>query len=516
VTVLKRLSLFFNTLRYLKPVQIRYRLYYLLRERVRQLTGHRYCLSTPTRGRRLSFAKAPSASASWQGQNRFVFLNIAHDFGDRIDWDYEEYDRLWTYNLNYFEFLMQPEIGRDEGLRLIRAYIEGFSKNRVGLEPYPLSVRLINWIRFLSLYGIEDSEIDAALYSHYAVLLDNLEYHLLGNHLLENSFSLLFGGAYFDDDTLYQTAQSVLSEQLDEQVLSDGAHFELSPMYHQIVLGRLLDSINLLQHNFHCKNELLPFMQRKSERMLGWLDCISFSNGDIPLFNDSAPGVAHTTAQLRSYAHTLGIEPEEVLLGESGYRKYTGNRYELVIDAGPIGPDYQPGHGHCDMLSFVLYVDGRPCIVDTGSSTYEDGERRHTERATFSHNTVAVAGREQSEIWGAFRVARRARIKKLEEGSSFLEAMIEGFPPLHIRHTRRFEFHDDSIVIKDSLSNSAEAYSRFHFADEKAREMVELVSTGEQIERSYWRATGFHSLIPAPCVECRFTRYMRNELRITI
>jgi uncharacterized heparinase superfamily protein len=250
--------------------------------------------------------------------------------------------------------------------------------------------------------------------------------------------------------------------------------------------------------------------------MLGWLKCITFSNGDIPLFSDSAPGVAPSTEQLLDYAHTLKVKPDDMRLGESGYRKYTGNRYELVIDAGPIGPDYQPGHGHCDMLSFVLYVDGRPCIVDTGSSTYEDCERRHTERTTFSHNTVAVAGREQSEIWGAFRVARRARIKKLEEGSSFLEAMIEGFPPLHIRHTRRFEFHDDSIVIKDSLSNSAEAYSRFHFADEKAREMVELVSTGEQIERSYWRATGFHSLIPAPCVECRFTRYMRNELRITI
>ena len=81
------------------------------------------------------------------------------------------------------------------------------------------------------------------------ILLDNLEYHLLGNHLLENGFSLLFGAYYFQDENLYKKAKEILEKELNEQILDDGAHFELSPMYHQLMLFRVLDCINLVKHN---------------------------------------------------------------------------------------------------------------------------------------------------------------------------------------------------------------------------------------------------------------------------
>ncbi len=74
-----------------------------------------------------------------------------------------------------------------------------------------------------------------------------------------------------------------------------------------------------------------------------------------------------------------------------------------------MGPDYQPGHTHCDTLSYELLFDGRRVVIDTGVYDYEPGERRHRSRSTAGHNTVMVDGAEQSEIWGVFRVARRAR-----------------------------------------------------------------------------------------------------------
>lgn len=52
--------------------------------------------------------------------------------------------------------------------------------------------------------AIEDKEIDTNLYKHYQILMGNLEYHLLGNHLLENSFALLFGSYYFEVEAMYQ------------------------------------------------------------------------------------------------------------------------------------------------------------------------------------------------------------------------------------------------------------------------------------------------------------------------
>ncbi len=46
-----------------------------------------------------------------------------------------------AYNLNYFEFLNQRTITVNEGLKLIDEFIETISNNKVGLEPYPISLR---------------------------------------------------------------------------------------------------------------------------------------------------------------------------------------------------------------------------------------------------------------------------------------------------------------------------------------------------------------------------------------
>jgi uncharacterized heparinase superfamily protein len=48
-------------------------------------------------------------------------------------------------------------------------------------------------------------------------------------------------------------------------------------------------------------------------------------------------------------------------------------------------------------------------VVDTGVFEYEPGQLRHHVRSTLAHNTVSIDGDEQSEIWGEFRVARRAK-----------------------------------------------------------------------------------------------------------
>ena len=61
----------------------------------------------------------------------------------------------------------------------------------------------------------------------------------MGNHLLENGFSLLFGSYYFRDEKLYSKAKEIIKTELREQILDDGAHFELSPMYHSIILHRI-------------------------------------------------------------------------------------------------------------------------------------------------------------------------------------------------------------------------------------------------------------------------------------
>ena len=233
----------FNTVKSLKRKQIYYRLYYIFRNNFFKKTYNKTLKTIITP---LKWSNYIVNNTSFHANNNFSFLNQNEDFKDQIDWSFSKFGKLWTYNLNYFDFLNQENISEEEGLRLIEDYIEKESSLFVGKEPYPISLKNINWVKFLSKNKIQNQKINQVLFNHYQLLMDNLEYHLLGNHLLENSFSLLFGSLYFKDIKLYRKAVQILKKELDEQVLNDGAHFELSTMYHQIICTRLLDCIKLL------------------------------------------------------------------------------------------------------------------------------------------------------------------------------------------------------------------------------------------------------------------------------
>jgi len=221
----------------------------------------------------------------------------------------------------------------------------------------------------------------------------------------------------------------------------------------------------LIENSSWKEKELLGLMQNKAKLMLGWLNMMTFKNGSIPLFNDSANKIAPTTLELNTYADRLDVKPDKIVLSESGYRKVETDTYELVVDIGNIGPDYIPGHAHSDTFNFELNIDGTPIVVDTGTSTYETNERRTLERSTDSHNSVMVNNKNQSEVWGGFRVAKRAKITKLVEKDNVIEATHDGYKSMNIYHTRKFTSLDSSIVIEDSISGSvlnAVAYLHFH------------------------------------------------------
>lgn len=505
----------FHTLRYLKARQIFYRVYYLIRKKLRKpiLPLSEVCCAAKVFS--LVLVEPVPRQHSLSGRC-FTFLNRAHDFSPEIDWDFSCYGKLWTYNLNYFDFLNQQGADKDEGLQLIREYLIDLPNRANGLEPYPTSLRIINWVKFLVRHQIQDEQINQAIYRQALHLLNNLEYHLLGNHLLENGFALLFAACLFPEGPFSLKVEEILHAELGEQILSDGSHFELSPMYHQIILDRLLDGVNLLQTNRLLPN-LLPLLRDKASIMLGWLQQMTLANGEIPLVNDSAFGIASTTSQLMAYAGRLGVATLVCPLVVSGYRKIAKSSYEMLIDVGKIGPDYLPGHAHSDTFNFVLSVQGRSLIVDTGTSTYETSARRLLERSTAAHNTVQVDGLEQSEVWGSFRVARRAKVRELEEGDDVIRGWHDGYCRVGARHTREFEFTDESVRIYDFIKSAKkhDSIARIHFHPdvEVALEGDFIVAGAARISfshsdsvilREYSYAPEFNTLVPAKMVEVRF------------
>jgi len=508
---MKKFILLVNTVKYLKIRQIFFRLYYSARAKIRNIFGFKYIFSKESKSTTLKFIKS-CASYSVFRDNEFNLLNLSKRFDDKIDWNYKDYGKLWTYNLAYFEYLREKS-----DLNLIYDFIDHISNIKEGLEPFPISLRGINWIKFLTAYAIEDKKIDDSLYAQYYILLNNLEYHLFGNHLLENGFSLLFGAYYFKDEKLYAKATVILKTELDEQILEDGGHFELSPMYHQIMLFRVLDCINLLQNNSWKNSELLTYLKKKASIMLGWLQNITYKNGNIPLLNDSANHIAPTSNELFDYANNLNVSMVNKKLGKSGYRKVLKDRYECILDVGYIGASYIPGHAHSDTFNFELNIDKKSFIVDSGLSTYEINERRFYERSTKAHNTVEVLKKDSSEVWGGFRVGNRAVVTEIIEKQNYIRATHDGYKKDYVLHTRSWKFETNKIIIVDELNKEIDATVRFHFhPDIKEEEILKRVSIENSTFKikNYMYACEFNKLATAKYIEINFNKNCRVKISI--
>jgi uncharacterized heparinase superfamily protein len=407
-----------------------------------------------TRPRKGEWEIGIQRECSQTAPNRFRFLNQER----RIEsWNDPGTPKLWLYNLHYFE---SPTAD------LIQKWI---AENPVGKgngwEPYPLSLRICNWIKW-SLAGnpLEQSALESlALQTSY--LAQTVEYHLLGNHLLANAKALLFAGALFEGAVAEDWLASglrIMTAQLPEQVLADGGHYERSPMYHSLILEDVLDLVNL----HRTWPDLLPDWSKVAGRMLGWLQNMTHPDGRIAFFNDAAFGVAPEVVALTNYAERLAIQPEQLPLGDSGYIRLENDCAVVLFDAAPIGPDYQPGHAHADTLSFELSVRGRRTIVNSGTSTYEKYADRHIQRGTASHNTIRIDGQDSSEVWSAFRVARRARpIEASTDGRAFARASHTGYLRLKdpVRHTRTLELLPDALVISDAVEARGRHYVEIYF-----------------------------------------------------
>ncbi len=462
------LSMYFHTIKYLKTEQIFFQLYYKVCAKLRKQFGVKDKYTFYKAGWRLAFLSFPEKRISCKGENVFEFLNLTNTFDGT--WDERTMGDLWRYNLNYMDFILQPDMDVADGVKWIECFIDSAFKNSIAADPYPISLRGINWIKFVSLHWDELSvsqrrKIDTFLYSQYKILLRRTERHLLANHYLENGFSLLFAAVYFRDKSFWQKAKRIVGHQLEEQILDDGAHYELSPMYHCIILERLLDCYNLLYGVDDSYFDGLPAMRNllaeKASRMLSWLDAIVVADDCIPLLNDSAYGVALLPCELREYATRLGLEWSCGVLGDSGYRRVIRPDYEAVLDMAHLGVSYNLGHAHADSATFLLWVKGHELLVDTGTSTYNVCKQRDYERSTRAHNTVVVDGENSSKVWGAFRCAQRAQTEILEDGPDVYTLCHNGYAQKVCR--RSFVCKEDFLEIIDTIAGNAPYVSEAYF-----------------------------------------------------
>jgi uncharacterized heparinase superfamily protein len=483
------------------------------------------------------WAKQASRRASLTGPARFVVLNRSVDLDGPTGWNDPTLDKLCLYNLHYFDDLNAVDASKrtDWHYALIERWIsENPPAEGVGWDPYPLSLRMVNWIKWAQSGNRLSSDALHSLAIQARYLAKRLEFHLLGNHLFANAKALVFAGCFFAGDEAAawrQLGMNILSREIPEQILADGGHFERSTMYHSLALEDMLDMVNLLNahpDSFDKWSETASEWPGLVRKMIRWLATMCHPDGEISFFNDAAKGIAPLPGELFRYAERLGIRHADqagdgvIWLKASGYIRVQRADVVLIADVAPIGPDYLPAHTHADTLSFEFSVGGKRLVVNSGTSRYGLGKQREYERSTAAHSTLEINSESSSEVWAGFRVGRRAYPLEVavEEsvGSVIIRAGHNGYwrLPGHPVHRRQWALGDHSLEVSDSIKGDySSAVARYFLhPDTEIRTDLGRDSAVLGDIRCHWTSTGaslaiiasqyfpeFGLEVPASCIE---------------
>ncbi len=409
-------------------------------------------------------------------------------------WFFDNKSPLWNHNLHYFEYLFaltkQYEDSKEKVyIKKVKEYITAWitsnpqgSKNSAW-ECYPIALRLPNWIDLYSLIkkNIADDPEFQKLFIHtifdqYSYLLNHLEKHLLANHYFEDLKALVIASIFFDDDKVREIATTKLIEQCAEQICEDGMHYERSPMYQKILLEDLI-RVEIALESVGNKNEIIKGYIKK---MLDVAYSLESGLDRLPLFNDCGKNISKSIeALVKASENRLQISPEKKCsFPKSGFYIFEFNDgWKLVVDGGQPGPDYSPGHAHCEAMAFELFHSGKPIIVNCGTFAYQSDQRSFF-KSTEAHNTVRVSGVEQSECWSSFRMSRRARIKDVQTDKQSISMQLIDYLGHEIKRT--ISINSDFIEVLDESDNK-QLESFLHFTEDVYKKKV-VIQNGQTSE----------------------------------
>lgn len=362
-------------------------------------------------------------------------------------------------------------------------------------SPLELSVRGINWIWCLGFLrgskaldkkrftGILDN-----LYLHAISVAANIsKYSSANNHLMGELAFLRIISAVFphfrESPKWEEMSEKGLDEEIFNQVHEDGVGAEQCTNYLMFSLNLFIDAMMIAKGRMPRKyhQRLLnsqKFLKSLMQNRESLLEIGDSDYASIPVVSGQerrAPETVNAILQIcgkspygrSEYAFWLTgqvadksrkeDEPKSVFFNKGGYLVSVNKDASLIFDCGPVGYLSTAGHGHCDMLSFILSVKGKDFFVDPGTYVYHGNRRwRDYFKSTAAHNTVMVEGREQSEILGNFIYGRKARCKVLRQSvgkqRDTISAVHDGFAPkAYHKRTLVHDKENRTIRLEDKI-----------------------------------------------------------------
>ncbi len=430
---------------------------------------------------------------------RFKFLNEERNLAYPLkQWQYNEWSRLWKFNLHYFDWSRNwlTDIllnNRNKYTSCFPELVDNWIDNNPlaegdGWHSYTISLRIRNWILWLRfLPDLATKKRIESLWIQTCWLFDHPEKCHGGNHWLENIISLIISSLQFNSNhskKIYDVSIKNLESELAYQILEDGGHEERSSSYHILILERLTELGVFLQY---FKNERPKWLIGKIKKMIDWVETVSLSNGKMPRFNDSPSDLYDSKKDILNFASSFINQNNTALspirknlisliiknninkrnigvikkskslsirkLKDTGwYFLNPSNDWELIFKNGIPCPKHLAAHAHSDQLSFDLLFKGIPVFAEVGTSGYENIDERIYERSGEAHNLIQFAINsnnnsqnlnwlESVEVWKSFRSARRSipiysSIKMFGKKNLSVSGEHNGFHRYGISHRR--------------------------------------------------------------------------------
>lgn len=394
----------------------------------------------------------------------------------------------------------------------LRSWIE---QNPYGRGPnwncaMEVALRAINLLAAFEAFR-HSPNLDAALLRTFLQLLQqhagyierNLEFSYLttSNHYLSDVIGLTWLGLMLPEladaqDWIEFGGEEMLQE-MEKQVLSDGADFEASTGYHRFVTELFLYTFWLSRSN---GAEIEEKYWTKLKQMLMYVRALMRPDGYAPLIGDTDSGQVLPFIRRRADEHAYLLEIGAKVFNDptladtkhltsqafpqaGTYIMRDGDLY-LCFNASGAGLNGRGSHGHNDALSIEVSAGGRPFIVDPGTYVYSaDLAKRHEFRSTAYHSTVQIDGKEQNTIHvdSPFVIGNEAQPRVLEWKTTvdFDKVVAEhyGYSVTH-RRTVVFDKRERLWLIDDEFFGEGEHLyeARFHFAPGATGLVVSLLN----------------------------------------
>ncbi|MBI4429738.1 MAG: alginate lyase family protein [Ignavibacteriales bacterium] len=491
----------------------------------------------------------------------------------KVPWELSRFHQVWWLGKAYW--LTRNEEYAEKFRTLLDEWIENNPPGKgvnwmVAMEA---SMRAANWIAGYYFF-CESSSIRSefwlrffkSLYIHGVFIENNIELHWRNsNHFLSDVVGMIFLGIFFQGTAFgkrwRQWGIRSLAEEMERQVFPDGVDYEKSTSYQRLALELFYTATVLCDLN----NIRMPasFLNRL-ENMFEYVQQYTRPDGSIPLFGDADDGRLFrfvTGDDINDHRHALSVgailfersdfadaagrfhqdalwlfggegfeicqrlrsaQQGQVLASKAfpdgGFYIMRDKNVHVMIDAGDIGMKGWGGHGHNDILSFELWANGEPIIVDSGTYAYTfDVAARQEFRGIRAHNTVMIDGKEPARFVGLWMILRdktRPRVTKwtAKDSTDILEAQHHAYQSLFspVTHRRRFELNKQQFHLRITDTFDGKGKHRFdsflHFAPPIALERLDAqsfrvkgknvqyvvkTSVGELEERASWYSRSY-------------------------